>query len=160
MKKVCKECNGKGVIEKTRQIEVTIPAGADTGYQIKVEGEGEKDEGLPGDLYVVLHVEKHPVFERHGADIYVQKEIAFTTAALGGEVEVPGLDGKLKLVVPEGTQTGTVFRIDNEGIPYVNGYGKGDEYVVVKVVTPKNLGRREKELLEEFQKLRQESGDN
>jgi molecular chaperone DnaJ len=157
VKKACKECDGKGVIEKAREIEVTIPPGADTGYQIKVEGEGEKGEGLPGDLYVVLHVAKHPVFERHGDDIYLQQEIAFTTAALGGEVEVPGLNGELKLDIPEGTQTGTVFRIVNEGIPHVDSYGKGDEYVVVKVITPTKLSHREKELLREFQKLRYKS---
>jgi molecular chaperone DnaJ len=158
VKKACKECKGKGVIEKATGIKVTIPAGADTGYQIKVEGEGEKGDGLPGDLYVVLHVEKHPIFERHGDDIYLQQEIALTTAALGGRVEVAGLNGNLNLDVPEGTQTGTVFRIENEGIPHVDGYGKGDEYVIVKVVTPINLSRREKELLKEFQKLRQNSG--
>jgi len=158
IRKACKECDGKGVIEKATEINVAIPAGADTGYQIKVEGEGEKGEGVPGDLYVVLHVEKHPVFERHGDDVYVQKEVAFTIAALGGKVEVPALNGKLKLDIPEGTQTGAVFRIENEGIPHVDRYGKGDEYVVVKVVTPTNLSRKEKELLKEFQKLRQESG--
>jgi len=158
VKKACKECEGKGVIEKATEIKVTIPAGADTGYQIRVEGEGEKGEGLPGDLYVVLHVEKHPIFERHSDDIYLQQEIALTTAALGGRVEVAGLSGSLNLDVPEGTQTGTVFRIENEGIPHVDGYGKGDEYVVVKVATPTNLSRKEKELLKEFERLRQQSG--
>jgi len=158
VKKACKECDGKGVIEKATEIKVTIPAGADTGYQIKVEGEGEKGEGLPGDLYVVLHVEKHPIFERHGDDIYLQQEIALTTAALGGRVEVAGLNGNLNLDVPEGTQTGAVFRMENEGIPHVDSYGKGDEYVVVKVATPTNLSRKEKELLKEFERLRQQSG--
>ena len=158
VKKACKECEGKGVIEKATEIKVTIPAGADTGYQIRVEGEGEKGEGLPGDLYVVLHVEKHPIFERHSDDIYLQQEIALTTAALGGRVEVAGLNGNLNLDVPEGTQTGAVFRIENEGIPHVDGYGKGDEYVVVKVATPTNLSRKEKELLKEFERLRQQSG--
>jgi molecular chaperone DnaJ len=157
VKKACKECNGKGVTEKGREIKVAIPAGADSGYQVKVEGEGEEGEGLPGDLYVILHMEKHPTFERHGDDIYVQKEVAFTTAALGGEVEVPALDGELKLDIPEGTQTGAVFRMENEGIPHIDRYGKGDEYVVVKVVTPTNLSRKEKELLREFQKLKQKS---
>jgi len=159
VKKACKECKGKGVLEKATEIKITIPAGADTGYQIKVEGEGEKGEGLPGDLYVVLHVEKHPIFERHGDDIYLQQEIAFTTAALGGSVDVAGLNGNLNLDIPEGTQTGTVFKIENEGIPHVDRYGKGDEYVVVKVVTPTNLSRKEKELLREFERLRQQSGD-
>jgi molecular chaperone DnaJ len=158
VKKACKECDGKGVTEKAKEIKVAIPAGADTGYQVKIEGEGEEGEGLPGDLYVVLHMEKHPTFERHGDDIYVQKEIAFTVAALGGEVEIPALNGELKLDIPEGTQTGVVFRIENEGIPHIDRYGKGDEYVVVKVVTPTNLSRKEKELLREFEKLRRQSG--
>ncbi|MFQ6122696.1 MAG: DnaJ C-terminal domain-containing protein, partial [Dehalococcoidales bacterium] len=157
VKKACRECNGKGVIEKATEIKVTIPAGADTGYQIKVEGEGEKGEGVPGDLYVVLHVEKHPVFERHGDDIYLQREINFTTAALGGEIIVPALKGELKVDIPEGTQTGTVFRIENQGIPHIDSYGKGDEYVVVKVLTPTNLSGKEKELLREFERLRRKS---
>jgi len=154
----CSKCGGKGVIEKKQEITVKIPAGADTGYSIRVEGEGEKGEGLPGDLYVVLNVEKHPVFERHGDDIYLQQEVSFTTAVLGGEIKVPALEGELKLDIPEGTQTGAVFRIEDEGIPHLDCRGRGDEYVVVKVVTPTNLSRKEKELLREFQKLRRKSG--
>lgn len=158
--KPCKACEGKGIIEKTKEIRVKIPAGADSGYKVRIDGEGERGEDLPGDLYVVLNVEKHPVFERHGDDIYLQKEIAFTTAALGGEIEVASLDDKLKLGIPESTQTGTVFRMENEGIPHLDGRGRGDEYVMVKVVTPENLSHKEKELLREFQKLRQKSGGN
>lgn len=157
VKKPCAECEGKGIIEKTKELAVNIPAGADTGHAIRIEGEGEKGEDLPGDLYLVINVEKHPVFERHGDDIYLEKEIAFTTATLGGEVEVPSLDGELKLDIPEGTQTGTVFRMTDEGMPRLQGYGKGDEYVMVKVVTPTKLNRKEKELLREFDKLRQDS---
>lgn len=159
VKQPCKKCEGRGIIQKTKEIAVNIPAGADTGYHLRLEGEGEKGDGLPGDLYVVLNVEKHPVFERHGDDIYLQKEVDFTTAALGGEVEVPGLDGDLKLDIPEATQTGMVFRIMGEGIPHLDSYGKGDEYVLVKVVTPAKLSRKEKELLREFERLRQHSGD-
>ncbi|MCD6300002.1 MAG: molecular chaperone DnaJ, partial [Dehalococcoidales bacterium] len=114
--KPCKECGGKGIIEKTKEITVNIPAGADSGYKIRIDGEGERGEDLPGDLYIVLNVEKHPIFERHGDDIYLQKEIAFTIAALGGKVEIPALDDTLKLDIPEGTQTGTVFRIENKGV--------------------------------------------
>jgi len=160
VREACKECDGKGVIERVKEIRIVIPPGADTGYQIKVEGEGEESEegdGLPGDLYVVLHVDKHPVFERHGDDIYLQQEIAFTTAALGGRVEVAGLNGNLSLDIPEGTQTGTILRIDGKGMPRLGGYGRGDEYVVVRVLTPTNLSRKEKELLKEFKGLRQQS---
>ena len=158
VKKACKECKGKGVVQKRKKITVAIPAGADTGYSTRVEGEGEESDGLPGDLYIVINVESHPLFERHGYDIYVQKEISFTTATLGGRVEVPGLDGDLKLDVPEGTQTGGIFRIASEGIPCLDGYGKGDEYVILKVVTPANLSAREKEVMREFERLRQASG--
>jgi len=158
IKQRCRECEGKGVIEKKQEIIVKIPAGADTGYSIRVEGEGEKSEDLPGDLYVVLNVEKHPVFERHSDDIYLQQEISFTTATLGGKISVPSLKSELKLEVPEGTQTGAVFRIEDEGIPHLDRRGKGDEYVVVKVVTPTNLSNKEKELIREFEKLRQKSG--
>ena len=161
VKEACKECQGKGVIEKTKEIIVNIPAGADTGYKIKIEGEGENDNGLPGDLYVVLNVEKHPIFERHGDDIYLQQEINFTTATLGGEIEVPSLNGNHKLDIPEGIQTGAMLRIMDGGIPHLDAFGKGDEYVMVKVITPTNLNQREKDLLRQFEKLRQKSvGDS
>jgi len=158
VKESCEQCQGKGVIEKTEEIVVRIPPGADTGYRIRIEGEGEPGEDLPGDLYVVLDVEKHPIFERHGDDIYLQQEVDFTTAALGGEIEVPGLDGHLRLEIPEGTQTGTVFRITGRGIPHLDAYGSGDEYVIVKVLTPTNLSDEEKELLREFERLRRRAG--
>jgi len=154
----CKECEGKGVVEKKKEITVKIPAGADTGYTIRLEGEGERGEDLPGDLYIVVNVEKHPVFERHGSDIYLQKDIPFTTAALGGEINVPSLDDELKLDIPEGTQTGTVFRLENKGVPHLEGRGNGDEYVIVKVITPTNLSRKERELLRRFEELRRKSG--
>ena len=156
--KPCKDCKGKGVTEKTKEIKVNIPAGADSGCKIRIEGEGGRGEDLPGDLYIVLNVEKHPVFERHGDDIYLKKEIDFTMAALGGQIEVPALDGRIRVDIPEGTQTGTVFRMENEGIPHLDGRGRGDEYVIVKVVTPTNLNRKEKELLREFEKMRRKSG--
>ncbi len=157
IKQPCPQCHGRGVTEQIKEITVEIPAGADTGYKIRVEGEGEPGEDLPGDLYIVVNVEKHPVFERHGDDIYVHQEIAFTTAALGGEVTVPGLRKELKLDIPEGTQTGTVFRITGAGIPHLDRRGNGDEYVIVKVVTPTNLSRKEKELLRELERLRQKA---
>jgi molecular chaperone DnaJ len=151
IKQACKECAGKGVLEKLKDISVQIPAGADTGHVIKVDGEGEKGKDLPGDLYIVIEVAKHPLFERHGDDIYLQREIALTTAALGGEIEVPNLEDKLfKLDIPEGTQTGSLFRIDGQGFLRLDGKGRGDEYVMVKVMTPTKLTERQKELLREF----------
>jgi molecular chaperone DnaJ len=152
IKQPCTECGGKGVLEKPKDITVNIPAGADTGHVIKVEGEGEKGKDLPGDLYIVTEVMKHPLFERHGNDIYLQTEIALVTAALGGEIAVPSLEGKpVKVDIPEGTQTGSLFRIDGQGIQRLDGQGKGDEYVMVKVKTPTELTERQKELLREFE---------
>jgi len=146
-------------VEERKEIDVYIPKGADTGYRIRIEGEGEPGgDGVgSGDLYVVLKVEKHPVFERHGDDIYVVKEIDLPQAALGGELnDIPGLEGDLKLDIPEGTQSGAVFRIINKGVTHLNNYGRGDEYVVIKVVTPTDLSKEEKELLRKFEKLRRQ----
>jgi molecular chaperone DnaJ len=154
IKEPCAECEGKGYVEHVEEMSVKIPPGADTGFRVRIEGAGEKEGDLPGDLYVIVNVERHPVFERHGDDLYLQKDIEFTTAALGGEIEVPGLDGDLTLEIPEGTQTGSVFRVAEKGMPRLNGFGKGDEYVVVRVTTPTDLSRKEKQLLKEFDKLR------
>lgn len=156
VKDSCDICHGKGFTEEVSEVTISIPKGANSGYGIKIEGGGEtgSDDVIPGDLYIVLKVNKHPVFERHGDDIYMTKEISFSQAALGGEIEdIPGLYNTLKLEIPEGTQTGTVFRIDGEGMPRLNGYGKGDQYVMVKVVTPQNLTDKEKELLSELARL-------
>ena len=110
-----------------------------------------------GDLYVILNVEKHPIFERHGDDIYVVKEIDFPQAALGGELDdIPGLEGDLKFDIPEGTQNGAVFRMIGKGIPHLSDHGRGDEYVIVKVIIPANLTKEEKDLLRKFAKSRQQ----
>ena len=159
VKEACDKCQERGQLERKKEITVHISRGADTGHRILVQGEGEsgEDGASPGDLYVVLQVEKHGIFERHGDDIYVVKEVDFTEASLGGELtDIPGLEGNLKLDINEGTQTDTVFRIPDKGIPHLDDYGRGDEYVIVKVVTPTNLSTREKELLKEFQRLRHE----
>ncbi|MDM8001152.1 MAG: molecular chaperone DnaJ [Dehalococcoidia bacterium] len=159
VKKACKECGGKGAVEITRKIDVHIPPGADTGYSIRVEGEGEVSaDGLPGDLYVVVNVERHPLFERHGDDVYIQHDISFVTAALGGKEQVPGLTGLVEVDVAEGTQTGTVVRVPGQGMPRLGKRGRGDQYVVLRVVTPTDLTREEKDLLRQFQSLRQ-AGD-
>jgi molecular chaperone DnaJ len=155
----CPECKGKGAIEKIKEITVQVPKGAATGHSIRIIGEGEPgaDGAESGDLYVVLDVEKHPIFERHGDDIYVIKEIEFPQAALGEELDdVPGLEGDLKVHVPAGAQSGAVLRIANKGIPHLSNHGRGDEYVVLKVVTPTGLSKEEKELLKKFQELRKQ----
>jgi molecular chaperone DnaJ len=154
-KERCKGCGGKGVIEKTGEIKVKIPSGADTGHGIRIEGAGEKGGAQPGDLYVVINVEKHPIFERHGDDIYLQRDITFATAALGSKITVPGLYNDAVLEIPEGTQTASVFRIDGKGLPHVDGRGQGDEYVIVKVTVPTNLSNSEKDILKEFARVGQ-----
>ena len=158
IKNYCKECKGKGTVQKTKDIKVRVPPGADTGNAIRLEGEGETGEAQNGDLYVILHVQKHPVFERHGDDIYIKKEITFATAALGGKIDIAGLDGGSKLEIPEGTQTDSTFRIHGKGIKHLDGHGQGDEYVMVNVITPKNLNNKEKELLREFAGLSETNG--
>jgi len=106
----------------------------------------------------VLNVKKHPVFERHGDDIYLTKEVSFARAALGGEIDdIPSLNGNLKLEIPEGTQTGTIFRMMDKGIPHLDSYGSGDLYVMVKVVVPQNLTEQEKKLLREFDRLQRQN---
>jgi len=154
----CSICQGTGIIREHREIEVKVPAGADTGHVIKILGEGEPgDNGaVPGDLYVVLKLQRHPFLERRGDDLYTTKEITFVQAALGGETELQGLYGPVKLNIPEGTQTDTLFRIPNQGLPRPEGRGRGDLYVRVKVTIPRNLSHKEKELLREFDKLQRE----
>jgi molecular chaperone DnaJ len=153
----CQECKGIGAIEQTKEIKIHIPKGADTGYSIVVRGEGEqgKNGAGSGDLYVVLRIQRHPVFEREGDDVYIFKEVSFSEATLGGVLnDVPGLEGNLELELPEGTQNGEVLRIANKGLPHLNNNSRGDEYVIVKVVTPTDLSDEEKRLLHEFDRLR------
>lgn len=152
IKEKCPDCLGKGTVRKTKKIRVKIPAGVDTGQQIRIPGEGEKgiNGGPNGDLYVVFDVNDHEFFERDGNDIYCEMPLTFTQAALGDEIEVPTLHGKVKLKIPAGTQTGTRFRLRQKGIKDVRGYGMGDQHVIVRVVTPTKLTDKEKELLREL----------
>ncbi|MDD4169728.1 MAG: molecular chaperone DnaJ [Desulfotomaculaceae bacterium] len=152
IEKPCPTCRGAGQVRKTRKIKVSVPPGVDNGSRLRLAGEGEAGlrGGPSGDLYVYIHVKQHRVFERERDDIICEVPISFAQAALGSELEVPTLDGSAKLKVPEGTQTGTVFRMKGKGIPHLNGYGQGDQHVVVKIVTPTNLNDRQKELLKEF----------
>ena len=151
----CAECRATGRVKKRKKIEIKIPAGVDTGSRLKVSGEGGEGErgGRRGDLYVVLHVEPHPFFERHEDDIVCQIPISFTQAALGGEMEVPTLNGSKKITVPPGTQTGEIFTLRGQGIPHVDRHGKGDQHIQVTVKVPTNLNKRQKELLKEFASL-------
>ena len=154
IKNECQECDGKGVVRKTRKIEVKIPEGAVDGTNLRIQGEGEAGEkGISaGDLYIVIHVKPHKIFERQGGNIYVKIPVSFTTAALGGEIEVPTLKGKASLKIPAGTQSNTVFRMKGLGIPDLHSHHKGDENIEVYIEVPEKLTSKQKKLLEEFEK--------
>lgn len=154
----CPSCRGTGLVPKEKVLEVKIPAGVEDGSRLRVSGEGEAggNAGPPGDLYVVLNVEEHDFFQRQGNSIYCEIPIGFTQAALGAEVTVPTLGGETKLRIPEGTQTGTTFRLRGKGIVSLNGHGKGDQFVSVRVVTPEHLTRDQRQLLEKFAEIRKE----
>jgi molecular chaperone DnaJ len=152
IKERCSTCSGTGNVTRRNKIHVKIPAGVDDGQQLRVAGKGEAgiNGGPPGDLYIVFHIRSHEFFERDGDDIYCEMPITFVQAALGDEVEVPTLHGKVKLKVPAGTQTGTKFRLKGKGVPNVRGYGTGDQHVLVRIVTPTKLSEKQKQLLKEF----------
>lgn len=148
----CPKCKGDGRVLKNRTVDTKVPAGVEDGTRIRFAGLGEAGAfgGPAGDLYVVLHVKEHPFFEREGNDLHCVIPVSFTQAALGTELTVPTMEGDHKLKVPEGTQSGTTFRIRNKGVPVLNGHGKGDLFVEVRVQTPAKLNKRQRELLMEF----------
>jgi molecular chaperone DnaJ len=149
----CGTCHGQGRTQKTKTLQVKIPAGVDTGDRIRLGGEGEAGAhgGPSGDLYVQVSVKDHPIFERDGAHLYCEVPISIVDAALGGELDVPTLDGRVKLKIPAETQTGKMFRLRGKGIKPVRGGSLGDLMVKVVVETPVSLTARQKELLQEFQ---------
>ena len=151
----CLKCRGEGRVKAGKTVEVDIPAGIDDGQRIRLSGEGEPGRnGAPaGDLYISVHVKAHKIFERNGLDLHCELPISFTVAALGGEVEVPTLDGKVKLNIPKETQTGRRMRVKGKGIKSLRSSATGDLYCHVLVETPVNLTDRQKELLEEFEKI-------
>ncbi|MBO0719239.1 MAG: molecular chaperone DnaJ [Blastocatellia bacterium] len=157
----CKSCGGQGRIERSNQLEIKIPAGVDTGARLKLSGEGESGigGGGKGDLYVVIHVREHEVFERQGNNLYVNVPVSFSQAALGAEINVPTLDGEEPLTIPEGTQTGSTFRIKGKGIVSLQGQGRGDLFVVTTIITPTKLTREQKRLLEQFAAIEEEHHD-
>ncbi len=151
----CTTCHGKGKVRKSRKIEINIPAGIDDGQTISLRGEGNPGTkgGPSGDLFIFVQVKTHPLYKRQGTDVICEIPITFADATLGAEIEVPTLDGKVKYSLHEGTQTSSVFRLKNKGIPHIRGYGRGDQYVKVVVEVPKNLTKKQKELLREFAEL-------
>ena len=155
-KKPCNVCKGEGRLKGEEEIRIFIPAGVDNNQMIKMDGKGEAGRrgGKAGDLYVKIFVKDHPVFQRKGDDLYAVLPIAFSQAALGGELDVPTLEGKnILLKIPAGTESGKILRVSNKGLPHFSGYGTGNLYVVLEIKTPKKLNKKQKDLLE---KLRQE----
>ena len=157
----CENCHGRGRVRKTRTLSVKVPAGVDDGDRIRLSGEGEagRNGGPPGDLYVEIRVNPHKIFARDGADLSCEVPISFSTAALGGEVELPTLEGNVSLKVPAGTQSGKVFRLRGKGVTTVRDPRQGDLFARVAVETPVNLTNDQKELLKKFDKKVQAGGD-
>jgi molecular chaperone DnaJ len=155
----CKKCGGKGRIRENQTLSVKIPAGVSTGQRIKLRGEGEAGlSGAPsGDLYVDIEVEPHPFFEREGDDLFCEVPVTFTQVCLGADMEVPTLDGRVQMKIPAGSQSGTVFRLRDKGVPHVGGYGRGDLHVKIVVETPQKLTQEQKKLLRDFEQQSKES---
>jgi molecular chaperone DnaJ len=153
--KPCKACHGQGRRERSSKIKLRIPAGVDTGSRLRSSGNGEAGfrGGPPGDLYVVLHVQPHAIFQRDGDDLLCEVPVSFTQAALGAEIEVPALDGGTMIKIPPGTQPGTMFRLKSKGMKNVQGYGHGDLHIRVNVEVPTHLSPAQKAKLQEFADL-------
>ena len=151
----CPDCRGQGAVRKRRSIKVTIPAGIDDGQTISLRGQGHagKNGGPNGDLLINIMVQPHELFHREGTSVFCEAPITYAQAVLGGTLEIPTIDGKVKYDIPEGTQTGSVFRLRGKGIPVLNGRGRGDQYVTVVLEVPKNLNQKQKQALKEFEKV-------
>ena len=148
----CKTCRGMGSVRRQHKVSVSIPAGIDDGQTISLKGQGNAglNGGPAGDLLITVLVQPHARFERDGASILLDQEISFAQAALGAEVEVPTLDGKVKLNIPEGTQTGTTFRLKGKGVPFLRNGGRGDQFVTVKVTVPRGMSSAQKDALRKY----------
>lgn len=152
--KVCKKCHATGVVKEKRKLTVKIPAGIENGQSIRLSGEGESDPrgGKAGDLYIHIKVKTHPRFVREANNIISKEDITFSKAGLGGSLDVETIDGRVELHIPEGTQSGTTFKLRGKGVPFLQGHGRGDHLVEVIVRTPSRLSRRQKQMLEDFDK--------
>ena len=148
----CKDCHGSGTVRKRRTIKASIPAGIDNGQTISIRGQGNAgfNGGPAGDLLITVTVRPHELFRREGTSVLCEAPITFPQAVLGAELEIPTIDGKVKYDLPEGTQSGTTFRLKGKGIPFLNGHGRGDQYVTVYIETPRNLTKEQKEAMLHF----------
>lgn len=161
IRNACRDCRGEGRVEQDKTLEIKIPPGVDTGSRLRIAGEGEAGEqgAGRGDLYVIIHVKEHEVFERRDENLYCVMPVSFAQAALGAEITVPTLNGRETLRVPEGTQTNQVFRLKGKGMPVLSGRGNGDLFVAVNVVTPTSLTSEQRRLLEELARLDAKDGE-
>ena len=154
-------CGGRGAVRKNQTIKVKIPAGIDDGQTLNLRGKGNAglDGGPAGDLLITVFVKPHPLFERDGNSVLMEMPVSFAQAALGAEIEVPTIDGRVKLTIPEGTQPGSVFRLRGKGIPYLQskGGGRGDQFVTITVTVPKNMTAEQKERLRAYAEAMNES---
>ena len=151
----CNACEGAGRVRVENVVEVEVPPGVDTGTRIRHRGEGEGADGggVPGDLYVFIHVQPHPFFERDGSDLHCEVPVSIVQATLGAKLEVPTLEGSEKVKISAGTQPGEVIRLGRKGIPHLRGRGRGDLYIHVKVVVPRKVSRKQRDLLQKFADL-------
>ncbi|MCK4904962.1 molecular chaperone DnaJ [bacterium] len=151
----CNSCRGRGKVKKSQKITANIPKGVDTGARLKIKGEGEGavKGGSSGDLYIFIHIDEDPFFQRKDDDIITDIPISITIACLGGEIEIPTLDGKTKIQIPHGVQNSKVFRLRGKGMPNLHGHRSGDQYVRLLIETPVNLSKEQKKLMQEFSKL-------
>lgn len=152
LEKPCERCHGLGRVKMENQLSVKVPPGVETGSRLRLAGEGNAgiEGGPPGDLYIVVEVRPHSIFQRRNDDVYVELPLKFTQAAMGAKIKVPTLYGEETLEVPVGTQPGETFRLRGKGIPHLQGWGKGDQYVTVKIEVPKGLTRKAQELLKQL----------
>jgi len=159
IKTPCASCGGAGRVKAKRNIKVKIPPGVDSGSRLRLHGEGGAGEkgGRRGDLYIVIYVRPHEIFERHESDIYCEVPISYTAAVFGGDIEVPTLEGRVMMKIPPGSQSGRVFRLRSKGIQHIHDYGKGDELVKVQVDVPTNLTQEQRKVLKEYAKVTDQS---
>ncbi len=155
----CKTCRGQGRVRTEKQLKIHIPPGVDTGSRLRVSGEGEGGMrgGHQGDLYVVIHVRPHEIFQRDGADIFCELPIDYPTAVLGDVVPVPTITGKAKMKIPPGTQNGTILRMKGKGMPSLRGGGRGDQHVKIFIEVPKSISREQRQLMEKYKELADKS---
>lgn len=157
----CKSCHGSGGLRKSKKVSVKVPAGIDNGQAISVRGQGDmgRNGGPAGDLIVGINVAPHPQLRRDGTAIYLEQTVSFYQAAMGAEIEIPSLDGKVKCSVAAGTQPGTTLRLRGKGVPVLNGRGRGDQFVTIRVEVPRSLNEEQKQALKKFAEAMGETGE-